>query len=732
MNRVVNQSQLEAIEAELKPTLVLSGAGTGKTFVLTQRIAFLINAMGINPEKIWAITFTKKASKEISERVQQECPNNTPRNISTFHGSCVWILRKHINLIGRSSNFSIIDAPAQRALITRFLKKIKIGYTDKKLKPSTYLNFILHFKGQGYTPEEVGPELFYQSIGEGDYKVYEVFKQLFRAYVNQLEHDNALDFDDILSLTREILQNPIALDYWQNNFEAILIDEFQDTEPLQLEIVNKIAAKSRNIFAVGDPDQSIYGWRGASPEIIDEFLDFYPDHQIIKLEQNYRSTQKILNVANTLIKNNPSRIDKNLFTERAASFPIFSYIADNPNDEANWVCDQIQKLETEVSDFQFSDVLVLYRNNAFNKEISEVLVQRGIQYIVHSGVDFYNREEIRTIISYLKLIIADDAAALRAVCNIPKRGISDTTLDLLEDYALENKISLYQAFFQAEQVPNLRKQAINGCVGFCELLTNIRQLDTSDIGKLIWNIFEISGYKASLDPHADRYRIDAIEQLINSIAEKLKDEPEKQLVDIIDELTLYLNIDEQSADQDRNKKINLMTIHASKGLEYRYVFVIKMDQGKFPSSRKGELEEERRLAYVGYTRAMDRLYLSCSSGYSWDTKTSAEPSIFLLEAEKCADVERLGNTFTKSRMSHDSFFETKITTNNKTSRTLSGIPEESLKVGALVEHVWFGSGQIREIGILNDKMKVAKIFFPSKNKTIDIVANSDKIGLLKN
>lgn len=733
MNKTINQKQLEAIEAELKPCFVLSGAGTGKTFVLIKRIVHLINKKNILPSRIWAVTFTNKASEEIKERIKNEC-GYLLNYVATFHKSCVWILRKHIHLIGRNNNFKIIDDNDQNILIRRIVKNLNKDF-DTSIKSGKFLSWIKAFKNNDYKSHEVSLKLFIEIAGENYACEYKFFVAIFNAYQNYLKTENLIDFDEILIFAEQVLKFEESINYWQNYFDAVLIDEFQDTNDIQFRIFSIIAAKHRNIFVVGDPDQSIYAWRGAKPEIIKEFINKYPEAKLILLEQNYRSTQKILNVANLLIQNNKDRIDKKLYTKKAMGELTTAFMGKDGREEANWICEEIKKLKIENSQLKFSDITILYRNNYLTKQIEEALIDYGFKYTIWNGAKFYQRVEIRTMIAYLNLCLSNDALSIEKVYNIPKRNITEKTYEKLHYFAQNQKKELIEAFKLADKINGISNKAILGCYQFYELIKKIQKLDKNDVAKLIQELFVITGYKNSLDPKLDKFRFENIDAFVNSIAQMQKNDSDKTLENILDEIALFLVIDEDN--NNDNDRINLMTIHGAKGLEFEYVFVSNMTEGVFPSSKSfysfEAIEEERRLAYVAFTRAINRLYLSGCRNYNFNLKTFCDKSRFLKEAEMCDDVIQKKQQFTaiQNWKNVDGYFDSQSKNQNQEIdlKTAQNI-ETKFHVGSILVHELFGPGRVIEMGNLGN-IKILKIKFDKYQNTKDIIATSKKLRYLK-
>lgn len=606
----LNNMQQKAVLQTEGPVLVLAGAGSGKTGALTVRIAHLLET-GVKPWNILAITFTNKAAKEMRERVTALVGNSAKDIwISTFHATCVQILRREIRHLDFDTQFSIYDADDQEKVMKEVFKRLNMSPIDKSFSLKSAMSQISHQK-----EEMVSWEDFAKTVDPLDLKAKRLSK-VYQLYQQLLKENNALDFDDLIYKTVLLFRtHPDVLEKYQERFRYIMVDEYQDTNTSQYELVHLLAAKYQNLCVVGDDDQSIYGWRGANIRNILDFEKDFPNTCVIKLEQNYRSTKKILEAANAVIRHNVTRKDKSLWTENDSGSIIHIYKADNEYDEARYVAEQIQQLQKEgISLNQFA---VLYRANAQSRTVEDQFVKKGIPYRLFGGVRFYERKEIRDILSYLKVLANPaDTIALRRIINVPKRGIGDASLEKLVNYATNHNMSLYEALEHLDDMPELKTKA-KKFQEFYDLFESLRK-DASDLppAELIDTIFKRSGYlQLLLGEGTDEAlsRIENISEFVNKAAEYAKDNPEVTLEGFLEEVALVADIDGY---QEGEESVVLMTLHSAKGLEFPYVFIIGMEEGIFPGYRavmfggEKEIEEERRLCYVGITRAKEVLYLT--------------------------------------------------------------------------------------------------------------------------
>ncbi|ADQ15254.1 DNA helicase PcrA [Halanaerobium hydrogeniformans] len=603
----LNKEQKKAVQHDKGPLLLLAGAGSGKTRVLTRRIAYLIKQRGVSPYNILAVTFTNKAAEEMKNRVAKMVDGvDKSLLISTFHSFCVRILRREAEKLGYQSNFVIFDSIDQRKLIKKILKEENID--PKKTKPSSVLNKISNAKNELKSPEQ-----FRNSAGSFYAKN---IADLYEKYQKQLKANNAVDFDDLIQLTVKLFKKyPKVLEHYQERFKYILVDEYQDINHAQYELVNLLAERYRNVCVVGDPDQGIYGFRGADIRNILNFEDDYPDAKIIKLEQNYRSKANILKAAQAVIKNNSSRKEKSLWTEKESGPEIELYEAESEKDEADFFCRMAKELKKS-KDYSYDDMAVLYRTNSQSRAFEDMLMKYGIPYQITGGVRFYERLEIKDIMAYLRLIYnpADDISFLR-ITNRPKRGIGAGTLAKIQQYAETESISLYQAALQSKSNPDLSSSYQKRVLAFTKIIEELReQKDEIALARLTETLLEKSGYRKDLEEEKTNKaetRLENIEELFSVINDYMKNSNENTLAGFLEEVTLMSDIDTLEEEQSA---VTLMTIHSAKGLEFPVIFLVGLEEGIFPHANslyeRDGIEEERRLCYVGMTRAMDRLFLS--------------------------------------------------------------------------------------------------------------------------
>lgn len=630
LEALLNKEQLEAVLHNEGPLLILAGAGSGKTRVLTYRISHLIE-QGVNPWNILAITFTNKAAAEMRERANQLVGfGGESVWVSTFHSTCVRILRRHIECIGYETNFTIYDTDDSKSVIKDVCKRLDIN--TKVFKERALLSAISSAKNEMVTPEEYAKNAF------GDYGQEQIAK-VYKAYQSQLRQNNALDFDDLLLKTVELFQTtPQVLEYYQDRFRYIMIDEYQDTNTVQFEFVRLLADKYRNLCVVGDDDQSIYKFRGANIENILSFERHYPDAKVIKLEQNYRSTGNILNAANEVIANNVGRKAKRLWTESEDGEKLCLQQFENAYEEAEYVVGDLRAKVRE-GFYEYKDFAILYRTNAQSRLFEEKLLLSNTPYKIVGGVNFYARKEIKDLLAYLKTVDnGRDDLAVKRIINVPRRGIGNTTIARIEEYALENEISFYGALLEADYVPGVGRSIsrINDFVTPIQVLRS--KLEYVSVREILEEIIEVTGYVRELEAENTdeaKARIENIDELFSKIASYEESAENPTLSGFLQEVALVADID--SLEDDQNYVV-LMTLHSAKGLEFPNVYLTGMEEGLFPSfmSFAGEdpsdLEEERRLCYVGITRAQKHLTLSCAKARMQRGETQYnQPSRFLKE-----------------------------------------------------------------------------------------------------
>ena len=631
----MNDKQSEAVQTTEGPLLIMAGAGSGKTRVLTHRIAYLIDEKMVNPWNILAITFTNKAAREMRERAMALNPSTSETLIATFHSMCVRILRREADHIGYNRNFTIVDPGEQRTLMKRILKNLNLD--PKKWNERAILGTISNAKN------DLLDEVAYEHQAGDMYT--QIVAKCYNAYQEELRRSEAMDFDDLIMMTLRLFdKNPDVLAYYQQRYQYIHVDEYQDTNHAQYQLVKLLASRFKNICVVGDADQSIYGWRVADMQNILDFEKDYPEAKVVLLEENYRSTKKILQAANEVIKNNRNRRPKKLLTQNDDGEQIVYYRANDERDEAVFVASTINNIVREEGK-NFKDFAVLYRTNAQSRTIEEALLKSNIPYTMVGGTKFYSRKEIRDVISYLNLIANPaDNISFERVVNEPKRGVGPGTLEKIRTFAYEQDMSLLDASANIMLSP-IKGKAAQGVYDFANVILNLRnKLNDLSITEVVETVLDQSGYLDALSMQQtleSQARIENIEEFMSvtkNFDETNTDGTEDETG--IDRLGRFLNDLALIADTDDGDveaaEVTLMTLHAAKGLEFPVVFLIGMEEGVFPLSRASEepdeLEEERRLAYVGITRAEEILFLTNANTRTLFGKTNYNrPSRFLRE-----------------------------------------------------------------------------------------------------
>lgn len=707
----LNKEQREAVFCTEGPLLMLAGAGTGKTRSLTHRIVYLIEEKGINPWNILAITFTNKAADEMRERAASLVgPGSENLWISTFHATCSRILRRHADLLGYNRSFTIYDANDQKSLMKEVLKAMKID--TKQFPEKAVLSAISAAKDECKSPLD-----FRNDCGDNyrDIRISEIYEE----YQKRLKENDAMDFDDLLVKTVELFQaNPDILDYYQERFRYIMVDEYQDTNTVQFMLVKLLASKYRNLCVVGDDDQSIYRFRGANIFNILNFEKYFPDAHVIRLEQNYRSTQNILNAANGVIVNNKGRKEKKLWTENAQGELVHFKQYDSEYDEAEGVVSYINFLA--MRGVPYEDMAILYRTNAQSRIFEEKLKQRAIPYAIVRGISFYDRKEIKDLMAYLKVVDnGNDDLAVKRIINVPKRGIGQTTVERIQNYAILHQISFLEAVFRADSITELGRSA-SKIKKFGEMIRNFRDYAMeNDISDLMLYILDVTGYKNELEMEGTdeaRSRLEDIDELINDIVYFEENNEEPTLTDFLVEKDMYtLNAGIDNLEESSNKVL-LMTLHNAKGLEFANVFLGGMEEGVFPgygamiSGDESEIEEERRLCYVGITRAKERLYLSAArrrmqrgqTQYNRVSRFVDEiPEEYLDRAKKNTIKDKIEQTSSRS-MAGAGSRNYSYGTRGKKPYSLDEYKVKPLSsldyaVGDRVKHIKFGEGTVADI-----------------------------------
>ena len=711
----MNPQQKEAILTTEGPLLVMAGAGSGKTRVLTHRIAYLMSEKQVSPYNILAITFTNKAAREMKERVEKLIGDQGKDVwISTFHSMCVRILRRDIDLIGYDLNFGILDDADQLSVIKTAMEDLNLD--PKRQSPKYFLSQISNAKNELKTPRDLVKEFENEDV----IRVYEKYQQtLFK--------NNRLDFDDLLMLTVHLFEkHPEVLSFYQNKFQYIHIDEYQDTNHAQYKIVTLLAQKFRNICVVGDSDQSIYSWRGANIENILSFENDYPDANVVLLEQNYRSKQTILNAANDVIKNNSGRLDKKLWSDRGEGEAIEYYRAQEGDIEANYIADKIAYMRRDIYDYH--DFAVLYRTNSQSRAIEQALLRQNIPYRLVGGQSYFKRKEIKDLMAYLRLICnPDDDLSFVRVVNEPKRGIGAASVDKLAQFALESELSLMAAIQDATGV--VAKATLNKLMDFKTMIYMLRaQIEDHSLGSFIDLVLSQTGYLEMLENEntieADS-RIDNLGEFKSmatqfeevNLDEILKEEESEETADDLSTMTkliillndLMLQTDTETEEEANESKVTLMTIHAAKGLEFPVVFICGFEDGIFPlrsaiEQGDDDLEEERRLAYVAITRAEDLLFITnAQSRYQYGMRSANPESMFIREISDAY----LNKTGIESRPRPS--FTLKEAMESKAPKrqikTVSLNSDSSWNSGDKVNHDTFGEGVV--VGVKGEVISIA-------------------------
>ena len=728
----LNDKQKEAVIKTEGPCLVIAGAGSGKTKVLTHKIAYLIEENNVKPWNILAITFTNKAAKEMNERITKLIGENANDMwIGTFHSICVRILRRYIDRIGYNSDFVIFDTSDQKTMVKQCIKAFNLD--DKIFSDRSVLSEISNAKNEMLSPMQYSLRTNGELRKEKIAKVYEMYQK-------RLKENNALDFDDIINLTIQILtENPDILEYYGEKFKYLLVDEYQDTNKAQFTLITLLSARHGNITVVGDNDQGIYSFRGADITNILNFEKDFPGTEIIKLEQNYRSSKPILNAANAVIKHNEKKYEKNLWTEKeGGNLPKVTKL-DNEYDEANYIVEQINRLKREEY-YKYTDFTVLYRTNAQSRSIEDILRREDIPYKMIGGLKFYERKEIKDAIAYLRLIHNQaDNLSLQRVINEPKRGIGQTSMEKIENIAAVNGISMYEVIKNAEQY-GLNKVFLNSR----EFVQTIEELaskkDKMLISEILKEVLNKSGYTKALELENTAQaesRIENLDEFLTVAMEFEEENAENTLAEFLEGITLSSDIDGMEEDED---SVTLMTLHSSKGLEFPVVFLVGMEEGLFPSYRsigeQRELEEERRLCYVGITRAKENLFLTCAKQRTIFGSTTCNkisrfieeiPKDLLEGAEELVKPNKVrenaewtygsraankvtsyvigGNSMNKQKPAFGFRTAESFLNNIAVAKTVA-VDLSQYKTGQTIYHKKFGEGVITEIAAEGDDLKL--------------------------
>ena len=711
----LNKEQFEAVTYGEGPLLVIAGAGSGKTRVLTHRIAYLISECDVKPWNIIAITFTNKAAKEMKGRVES-IVGEAAKDIwiGTFHSMCVRILRREITKIGYNSDFAIFDTGDSKTVIKECIKELNLN--DKLYSEKYLLNEISKAKNDMMEPSQ------YSALYAGDYRLSKV-AEAYELYQAKLKKNNALDFDDIINFTIKIFkENEETLSYYQDKFRYVLVDEYQDTNKAQDVLINLLAAPQNNVFVVGDDQQSIYKFRGADIKNILNFEKNYKNTKVIKLEQNYRSTQNILDVANQVIKNNVGNVKKNLWTQNDKGAKVKLNQADNEYDEANYVASQINLLKREEY-YKYSDFAILYRTNAQSRAFEDIFMREGFPYKVIGGQKFYDRKEIKDIIAYLRLVHnTNDDLSFKRIINEPKRGIGKTSIENIEAVAREKGISMFDVIKNADKYLSTRANAT--LIEFAKMVEKFRSADVG-ISRLTELILEETGYVKALEEEKTdeaESRIENLGEFLNVAIEFESQQAENTLAAFLENLALVTDLDDVD---DEQESILLMTLHTAKGLEFPVVFMVGMEDGLFPGIRSldnpEEIEEERRLCYVGITRAKEYLYLTCakyrtifgSTQYHVNSRFISEIDAELLDGEIKKQERKTAEFEIYEDIDIPAFTEPKKAFNFRTAESFLSkvyaneeVDLNMFKIGTQVFHKKFGKGIIVKTEPEEDDLKV--------------------------
>lgn len=642
----LNDKQKEAVIDESKHLRIIAGAGSGKTRVLTMRIAYLIEQKHINPKNVLAITFTNKAANEMKNRISEMLGEaGDGAFISTIHSLCVRILKEEIGVFGYPKNFTIVDADDQKTILKEAYKEFNIDKKD--LSYGSALDYIANCKYEELSYEKAMDQAY------GEKKLVDK-ANVYKYYDERLKSLYALDFDDLILFTVRLFKlHKDILKKWSSKFIYIHVDEFQDIDKTQYELIKLLSSTHDNVYVVGDPDQTIYTWRGADVNIIVNFDKDFKNTKTIILNQNYRSTNNILEGANSLIKYNKSRVPKDLFSENGDCDKIVHKTLPDETSEAYYIVSCIQSLLKQ--GYEYNDIAILYRSNYLSREVEKVFIENRIPYVIYGGIRFYERMEVKDILSYLRLIVTGDDLAFQRVINQPKRGIGQKSIDTIFSLAKENNISMYEVVKQGLFAKN--QSVLESFVDMVERWKS--SLDGKPLEEVLTDVFEQSGYRSMLEKENETERIENVKSLIDDIKDYQETYPGSTLADYLSMISLYTD----KANTDGSTSVSLMTIHASKGLEFKVVFVVGLSEGIFPSERtmleqKG-VEEERRLAYVAYTRAKEKLTLTDTSSFSYVVNSAKTTSRFVNEVDE-KYIEHLDKPVLKQQSVFDVPFTTKI------------------------------------------------------------------------
>ena len=701
----LNDKQLEAVKTTEGPVLVVAGAGSGKTKVLATRIAYLIDGIGCPDRNILAITFTNLACREMKSRVFSILNRPCNAQILTYHGLCLRILREDISIYGMDKNFNIIDDEEQSEIIKQIYQDWRLrDEFGKRCKIKMMLDFIRAIQSSCNCiertfwdknidiPDQVNDLIKRHILHNGDDKY---IKSIYLEYIKRKFKGNLLDYNDLITGAYKLLKyNPEIAKKWQQRFQYILVDEFQDTDYFQFQILQMLINSQENVFCVGDPDQTIYEWRGAYAEIFNDFLARFQNTKQIILDKNYRSTQNILDVANSLIKHNEKRIDKTLIAHNANGEKPIYYEGDSKNEEGRFVVNTIKELVKK--GYAYKDIAILYRANFLSRFIEQALLYANIPYCIYGGVKFYQRKEIKDVLAYIRLIEnPDDELAIKRVINTPNRKIGDVTIDKIANYAFNKNISFAEALkTSSSSDPNVTwdKENVRSFVTLINSFkTLVKDLPLAEGIKKILEVIKYRDYLKTYDLNEETARWQNIEELLTSITQYSLDDEHPSYSSFLQSISLYTDTTSDDFKNKDENAVSLMTIHFAKGTEYKVVFIVGMYEGTFPNNRCEGNEEERRIAFVGFTRAKEHLYLCSSHGVSFNG--SDEPSSFISEINP-SSIEKKKSSLSSNSNADLSWFDSQ-----KPQRFDNQYNNFSVdfKVGDTIVHTVFGMGQIVEV-----------------------------------
>lgn len=704
----MNTEQSEAVRTTEGPLLIMAGAGSGKTRVLTHRIAYLLDEKGVSPYNVLAITFTNKAAREMKERVEKLVGEEAQVIwMSTFHSMCVRILRRDADRIGIERNFTILDPTDQKSVIKDVLKTENID--SKRYDPRMFLSAISNMKNELKTVEDA-------EIEATDF-MSDMVARVYAGYQRQLSRNEALDFDDLIMTTINLFKRvPDVLEYYQNKFQYIHVDEYQDTNRAQYTLVKLLADKFKNLCVVGDSDQSIYGWRGADIQNILSFEEDYPNARTIFLEQNYRSTKVILNAANEVIKNNTERKPKGLWTANQEGKKINYYQAQSESDEAQYVVKEIMRQQRE-NNKSFNDIAILYRTNAQSRVLEETFMKSNIPYTMVGGHKFYDRKEIKDLLSYLRLIAnSNDDISLQRIINVPKRGIGPSSVEKIQAYARQNDLSMFDALAEADFI-GLTKKVTKQAIDFYTLISNlIQEQEFLEVSEIVEEVLNKSGYKEMLERDQTleaRSRLENIEEFMSVPMDYEKNTPleEQSLINFLTDLSLVADIDEA----DIENGVTLMTMHSAKGLEFPVVFIMGMEESIFPHIRSilsdddHEMEEERRICYVAITRAEEELYLTHATSRTLFGKTQYNSASRFLKEIPEDLLNKPARTESRYAGASSSQRPVKRGPSRRTTKR-SEVASGTWNVGDKVVHKAWGEGMVSNVNEKNGTVELDIIF----------------------